>query len=81
MLYESGAVMFNHDGSASLNNEVRALISAMHAVLSGGEVNVEIVQTGANTFDFLEQSFHNAFEDANTTNKYRRVNCASTMAP
>jgi hypothetical protein len=80
-LYDAGAIVFHPDGDASLDEDVRKLIRALHVVLSGGEVEIQILQSGTEFFDALESAFEEAFEDANTANQYRRINCKSTMMP
>ena len=53
----------------------------MPVVLSGGEVEIQVLQSGTEFFDVLESAFEEAFKDANTANQYRRINCKSTMMP
>jgi hypothetical protein len=80
-LYDSGAVTFMPDGSVTLDEEVSKLISALHAVLSGGEVKVDIIRSGGNAYDRLENAFSKAWRDSNIAFQYALNDDVVTMVP
>ncbi|MDJ0762972.1 MAG: hypothetical protein QNJ97_08295 [Myxococcota bacterium] len=59
-LYESGAATLSPTGAVNMNPEVRNLFSAIHAVLAGGEVKLEVVDTGGAAYATLESHMDRA---------------------
>ena len=80
-LYESGAVSFNQDRSALLDEEIRNLVRAIHVVLSGGEVKIEISQSGSFIYDQLEKAFQKSWDDSNIANEFCRIDGSAMMMP
>lgn len=70
-LYEAGAVTFEPDGSIALNSEIKMAIDAMHAILAGGDVSIEIKEKGGLKCEELNRIFQTAWEEANSANKNR----------
>lgn len=62
-LYEAGAMEFKSDKVVVMHPRVRELVSAMHAVLAGGEVKMEIVSEGSPVYGNLERQFEAAWND------------------
>jgi hypothetical protein len=62
-LYEAGAVSFEGDKNVVLHPRVRELVRAMHAVLAGGTVQLEIQSKGGPVFSQLEAQFDAAWTD------------------
>lgn len=62
-LYEAGAISFEGDNSVVLHPQVRELVQAMHAVLAGGRVQLEIQSNGGPVFSQLEAQFDAAWTD------------------
>ena len=70
-LYEAGAIQFGPEGQMEINPEVREVIHAMHAVLAGGKVNIEIEHDGGNKCVGMERSFDRAMDEAIAANVHR----------
>jgi hypothetical protein len=68
-MYEAGAVAISADGGVALNPEVRELVKALHAVLAGGDVQIQIRSTGGETFRKLEGQFDLAMDEASAANR------------
>jgi len=68
-MYEAGAVAIQADGGVALNPEVRELVKALHAVLAGGDAQVQIRSTGGETFRRLEAQFDLAMDEASAANR------------
>lgn len=62
-LYEAGAMEFKSDTEVVLNPKIRELVSAMHAVLAGGEVKLDIVNEGSPVYQNLERHFEAAWKE------------------
>ena len=67
-LYSQGAVQFDPDGNIVVDEKVRHAIEALHALLAGGEVSIEIANRGTGAFNTLEQLFDNACAEAASAN-------------
>ena len=80
-LYDSGAVTFMPDGTASLDKEVRRVIQALHVVLSGGEVKFDIIHDGGAKYERLEDAFMSAWSDSNIANQYASDDSVMPMMP
>lgn len=72
-LYEAGALIYGPEGAVFLNPRVREVISAMHTVLGGGEVELRTVRPGDEVADRLEAMFDRAVDEAATANRHRVV--------
>ena len=68
-LYEAGALSIDADGGVAPNAEVRELVRALHAVLAGGTVDVQVRSTGGETFRKLEAQFDAAVAEASALNR------------
>ncbi len=68
-LYDAGAVVFQPDRTAVVDMHVRKLIHAMHVVLAGGDVHIDIVDPGGPVLGKLEELFDQALEDSNIARK------------
>ena len=71
MLYEAGAVSVGEDGEVLVDEEVRALIRALHGQLAGGDVEVRIRREGGALHGELEATFDRACEEAAAANEHR----------
>ena len=69
-LYKCGMVSFGKNNEVILNDEIRELIRAMHAVLAGGNVSLKIDDNGGILYEQLEEIFETAHEQVNNT--YRK---------
>ncbi len=68
-LYDAGAVVFQSDRTAVVEKDVRKLIHAMHVVLAGGDVRIDIIDPGGPVLGKLEELFDQALEDSNAARK------------
>lgn len=66
-LYKCGMVSFGKDNEVILNDEIRELIRAMHAVLAGGNVSLKIEDNGGILYEQLEEIFETAHDQVNNT--------------
>lgn len=70
-LYESGAISFGQDGRVSVNPEVRKAITAMHVILAGGTVSIEITNNGGDRCALLERKFDRSIAEVCSAHLYR----------
>ncbi|MCK9460053.1 MAG: hypothetical protein M0R80_10475 [Proteobacteria bacterium] len=70
-LYAAGALIYGPDGTVSLEPKVREVIAAMHQVLAGGDVRLEVVRQGDATYAKLEELFDRAVSESSTANELR----------
>lgn len=69
-LYQAGAVTMLPSGGVELDPCVRDGIRALHAVLSGGEVEIKVKSTGGNIYEQLETLFDKAVSDADVATQF-----------
>jgi hypothetical protein len=70
-MYAAGALIYGPDGRISVQPKVREAIAAMHHVLAGGDVRLEIARRGDKTFERLEALFDRAVSEASTAHDVR----------
>ena len=69
-LYELGAVSYKENEGTILHPQLRSVVSAIHAVLAGGEVAINITRPGnESTYNQLERDFEAAWKETSDANK------------
>ncbi len=82
-LYKCGMVSFGKDNEVILNEEIRELVRAMHAVLAGGSVSLKIEDSGGILYEQLEEIFECAHDQVNNTYRSReeRMSLPNLLVP
>ena len=71
-LYAAGALRYGPDGDISVEPRVREAVAAMHHVLAGAEVTIEVKRPGDTTFEKLEGLFDRAIDEATVAARLRK---------